>query len=193
MPQFCSPAVERADFELRSWFLSSSVSGRLQQFAIRSWSRSFVCHSETLQTTRIFDAASVLEVVIKSGDYVTFLTQTKGAFQPRMIGTHTYQSGGDASSESVARQRHSVSAANSYNLSPCQSGCSPSNLQSPHCRRLAHHCIKANASRAPCVTRWNSKRVCSANGRRWHWYRSHGAQRMSRVEQRTSAKAFADL
>ena len=70
------------------------MSGRPQQFAIRSLSRSFVCHSDTLQIT-IFGVVSVLDVVIEKGDYVTFLTRVKGAFQPRMIGTQTYQSGGD--------------------------------------------------------------------------------------------------
>ena len=36
--------------------------------------------------------------------------------------------------------------------------------------------------RQPCTvfSEMGSKRVCSADGRRWHWYRSHGATELSR-------------
>ena len=95
-----------------------------------------------------------------------------------------------ASPESVARQRHPVatqrSAVSSHCLSPCQSAGSPSKLQSPLCRWLADRCIEAYASRARCFTRWDSKRVCFADGRRWHWYRSHGATELSFATPRRS-------
>ena len=93
MPQFCSPAVERA---LRSRFQNSSEDGVWTSAAVCNPKlvSQFVCHSDTLQIT-IFGVVSVLEVVIEKGDYATFLTRVKGAFQPRMIGTQTYQSGCD--------------------------------------------------------------------------------------------------
>ena len=46
------------------------------------------------------------------------------------------------------------SAASSHGLLPCQSGCSLSDPQSPHCRRLGHRCVKAYACRARCFPRW---------------------------------------
>ena len=81
-----------------------------------------------------------------------------------MIGTQAYQFGGDlhnpqavlGSGLLLARdtQLQARSAASSHSLSSCQSGCSLSIPQSPHCRRLGHRCVKAYACRARCLSRW---------------------------------------
>ena len=79
------------------------------------------------------------------------------------------------------------SAASSHSLSPCQSGCSPSE---PAIATSADgwHIVVLRLT-PPLHGDFRDgiqRRVCPASGRGWHWYRSHGATELSLATLRRS-------